>query len=350
MALLGNTLVFLDTGFFKKYKEKSPVYSELFKFAKGGGLTFCTAELCLLEWSSQKTEHTWKVVEPLYSATDHRRNNENCSFTKKLVPEGLLPDQLRDYKALRQLAFDVAIDFAESNNIKYEKSTGVHLKRVWDAYFDGEDPFSKKDKKLDRKKDIPDAWILEASKDVFQANEYRHLEHKYAISTDKNMVECLERVGYTVIYLQVPNQTESLNDFIEKMRQEEVGVTNEPDETETSTIQIKGSVAQESESPLDAVLAKTFNDEMKDILLRIIGYIPSLAPIAHDEIIRIVSEKGYDYDLTKSCAIMVSQPTVGILKSTGTHYIVGNQEVCEAAALRVLDEIIAFLNGESDEA
>ena len=58
MPLLGNTLLFLDTGFFKNYKPKDGAYSQLFKYSVEGSIILCTSELCLEEWRTQKANYS----------------------------------------------------------------------------------------------------------------------------------------------------------------------------------------------------------------------------------------------------------------------------------------------------
>ncbi len=84
----GNTLLFLDTGFFKNYKQTDSVYFELFNLSKEENVYLCTSQLCVREWISQKI-------------TDiDNSSNDICNKLKNLQNKPFLQEEFIDDIAL----------------------------------------------------------------------------------------------------------------------------------------------------------------------------------------------------------------------------------------------------------
>ncbi len=96
-------------------------------------------------------------------------------------------------------------------------------------------------------------------------------------------------------------------------------------------------------TPLDSLLSKTLNDNIKNIYLRLIGFVIPFGTPTHDNLIDAVASKGYDRKLIEACAIMLSDNSEPYIINTGSHYLVGNEEICTAAAEQLTQEIIDML-------
>ena len=111
----------------------------------------------------------------------------------------------------------------------------------------------------------------------------------------------------------------------------------------TLTVSDEAETGAADQTPLDSLLSKTPNDNIKNIYLRLLGFVVPLNTPTHDSLIVAVASKGFDRKLTEACAVILSDKTRPYIKDTGSHYIVGNKEICTAATDRLTQEIIDML-------
>ncbi len=111
----------------------------------------------------------------------------------------------------------------------------------------------------------------------------------------------------------------------------------------TLTVSDEAETEVYDQTPLDSLLSKTPNDNIKNIYLRLLGFVVPLNTPTHDSLIDAVASKGFDRKLTEACAVILSDKSKTYIKDTGSHYIVWNKEICTAAADRLTQEIIDML-------
>ena len=206
-----------------------------------------------------------------------------------------------------------------------------HNEEVLAKYFNWESPFnvpsdSQKDDRDVREKrrtHIPDAWILEAAID-----EKNLGNAMLCLCKDDKLSDALEFHGHQVF--------KSSNDVLEILFPPET-TTEPPTNIDEETPE------NDQLSPLDKLLSKTHNKTVKDIYLRLLGFVAVLDTPSHEALIDEIAPKGFDRKLIEACAIILSDKSEPYIKDTGSHYIVGNKEICADAADRLTDEIIDML-------
>ena len=332
MRYLGNTIVFLDTGFFKRYKANESAYQQIFNYSSGGSVILCTARLCFEEWRTQKVQDLQNHLRTLdHHIASHCGENY---FSKSLLMGQVYAD-LRSPEELKKRSKAIIEDFVLSHNIKCYEAIEAHIDPTWEGYFHGTPPY----KGRKNCKDIPDAWIFEGAKDALSDPEHASLENKLCLTGDETMRGALGDLGFTAT---------SLEDLIANLKSEEAGITPTAETQGEVVIPVsveKADIPADDASPLDVLLARSPNNSARDIYLRLLGFVVPLNTPMHESLVNAVVARGYDKRLTEACAILLSNESRPYIKNTGSHYIAGDKAICNEASSRLTLEIIEMLNG-----
>jgi hypothetical protein len=328
MRLIRNTLVFLDTGFFKDYKQKDSAYRKLMEYSRDNKIFLCTSYICLEEWRTQKVSHIYTTLQDLRGKLEGLQNNN--FIARELL--GPINKKFPDYEQIVKQSKKGTEIFIGENNIHKHMPREKHIWATWDAYFNGDPPFKQKK----NRSDIPDAWIFECARDALADQRLGSADNKFCIGGDNALNDALGGLEFEII---------SVDDLLIKLENEEEGIVTEAEEAGTGTLISMEVVASLDEilSPLDALLAKAISANAKEIYLRLLGFVVPLGTPTHDSLVDAVAFKGFDRKLTVSCAGVLSDESKPYIKDTGSHYIVGDREICEAAADRLTQEIIDML-------
>ncbi len=206
-----------------------------------------------------------------------------------------------------------------------------HNGAVLEKYFNWEPPFNtssiseRADKKVREKRraHIPDAWILEAAIDAKNIG-YKML----CLCKDDNLSAALEAHNHRAF----------------KVAKDVLDVLFPPAPTYlTLTVSDEEETGVNDQTSLDRLLSKTPNDNIKNIYLRLLGFVVPLDTPTHDSLIDAVVSKGFDRKLTEACAVILSDKSKPYIKDTGSHYIVGDKEICTSATDQLTQEIIDML-------
>jgi len=207
-----------------------------------------------------------------------------------------------------------------------------HQHAVWENYFNWAPPFDaptiseRADRNVrdKRRTHIPDAWILEAAIDA-KNNGHKML----CLCDDDNLSNALENHDHSVF--------KAAKDVLDVLFPPEPIVSDllVSDEEETGV---------DDQTPLDRLLLKTPNENIKNISLHLLGFVVPLGTPTHDSLIDAVASKGFDRKLIEACAVILSDKSKPYIKDTGSHYIVGNKEICTSASNHLTQEIIDLLD------
>lgn len=327
MALIRNTLVFLDTGFFKHHKPMDNAYKDFLQYSKDEKIVLCTSYMCLKEWHSQKVEQIIGFI---------KSSQENYSQTRRsnIVADGILskyPGHYPDIEEIKKDSVQIIEEFIEDHGIRIYHPKEDHFDRVFGAYFNGEAPY--RDRKA--KEDIPDSWIFEAAKDARFDNDNEKLENKFCIGTDKDFNEHLEGLGLKPI---------KKFDLIEQLRREEDELASGTQETTKAladTVHVAEGV--EIDSDLEGLLNSAINPESREIYIRILGYTHWLSGPSKQDLFSIIEERGFNRQLIEAVATMLSQDSLELIEDTGNHFLPKNHVVCKEAANLIMEEAIEIL-------
>lgn len=329
MPLIRNTLVFLDTRFFRNYKPGDSAYRKLFEFSRDEKICLCTSYICIEEWRTQKVSHLSKALQDMQGKLD---DLQGTNFIASNILDHNINKKFPDYEQIVKQSKVGIEQFVIENNIHVYEPKEKHIWTTWDAYFNGDEPF----KQVKNRKDIPDAWILECARDALSDELNRNADSRFCIGEDNTLCHALNNLDF---------ETTTVLELAERLEKEEAGVVPETEtigtetlaDTESETIQAKEL------SPLDALLSKAINAPSKEIYLRLLGFVVPLNTPTHDSLIDAVVSKGFDRKLIEACAVVLSDKSMPYIRDTGSHYIVGNKEICAAAAERLTEEIIDML-------
>jgi hypothetical protein len=220
--------------------------------------------------------------------------------------------------------------FATENKIEIVSLAPDHAARAWDRYFNVQPPFNRDEKRENRRKDIPDSWILEAAIDL--AKKYPNLlalapDGKLSNALRSNGIRVLNELQLVLDEVEGPSIVETLEDVIRV------------EDSMSVSMQEKSSVTA-PESALELVLAAA-REQFKGLELKILGFVGHLGAPTKDQLFDLLSKSGVPVETTKNVAERLV--IAGILADTGNHYLSRNKAASEMAANLVEPEIIQRL-------
>ena len=299
-------------------------------------LEIAISEIALREYQGKmKDELIAKIARANTALNAINREKNRNELAKKLnfeIPVFPDADQIES-------AGSSVIDDLMSYGIKKINFEAHHNDNVVKKYFNWEPPFDipndverdKENVRENRRKHIPDAWILEAAIDEKNKNTM------LCLCEDDNLCSALRHYGHTT-YRSSQNIYGILFPIEEPITSSKQ-VANEA----ISQVPLHGG---EVDSDLNTLLSKTLFPNMREVFLRLLGYLAALNAPSHEALFKHVANKGFDLGLIKSCAIILSDPKCEFIRDTGAHYVVVNENICNEAATIVQDEIISMLDEE----
>ncbi len=194
----------------------------------------------------------------------------------------------------------VLTKYLAENKIEVLPYTFEHADKVWGRYFGIQLPFNSKEKRENRRKDIPDAWILEAALDI-KKKPGRHC----VLIRDGKLEAALKDGGIEVW------------DGIEKLDAEI--------EAATAVVVIRPAAPAAPAVPLDQLRSKEF-ENLDRILL---GMIEAWGTPDKETLLTKLAELGIRRDIAEHEARTLELS--GALIDTGSHLIPTNRETARLA-------------------
>ena len=218
-------------------------------------------------------------------------------FTEGLPDPHLVLWKKEEVARHSRLVFD---KFLVDNKIEKLEITENHTASAWARYFDVAPPFNPQERREDRRKDIPDSWILEAALEV-KAKRGRHC----ALVEDGKLKNALAQEGFE-IYVDVA----SLDAEIEKATALVFPLPRPPVATKAA---------------LDQLRSPAF----KDVDVAILGVNEALDTPRKDLLFAQLESAGID----RSIAEHEAQTLVlsAVLKDLGSHYVPSDRELARRA-------------------
>ena len=224
--------------------------------------------------------------------------------------------------------------FAASNGIEVIEIGVDHAERAWERYFAVAPPFNPDSKRQDRRKDIPDSWILEAAIDL--KAKYPNLR---ALCCDKQLSDALNASDIETDYGTPEKAGELTGTLLDQLAAELAppapAVQESPDEP---------CPVASSEPGLDAVLAE-LQSEHKNLEVRVLGYVAYLETPAKDQLFDLLRKSGVPVEMARNVAERLV--LAKLIVDTGNHYLAADREAGDQAAARVEAEIIELLESDA---
>lgn len=336
MPLIGNTIVFLDTSFFKEYRNNDQLYGDFFQYAKDEKIALCTSDITLEEWRTQKfAMHTKYIRTVIQDRNYHIANN---FITDEMFTT--IPPLSYDENATEQVSLRLVNNFMRENNITRFQPQPEHIERTWFSYFRGLPPFNA----IKSRKDIPDAWIFEAARDLKDNPSYTTVKNRFCIGSDIKFQEHLEKLGLKSV---------TAAELVEQLKQEEAAQyaqtagaahTIQVNETIVTSDTVIADVPERVDSnSLDGILASALNNNWKDMYLRILGYISWTERPTKLELENYLTAHGHDLLMARAACVLLADPALGLITDSGNHYLARNNSILSEAATRIMPEILEQL-------
>lgn len=215
-----------------------------------------------------------------------------------------LPDphvELWDLKDVERNSAEVFKAFAATHKIEVVEISLEHASRAWGRYFNVEPPFDPVEERVERRKDIPDSWILEAGREV----KVRKGQH-CALVGDNKLSAAFKAEGFKVYQ----------------------GISALLDDVEAATAvePLKRPAVEEPPVPLDQLRGADFKD--MDVL--VLGLIEALNTPPKADLLAAIERAGYRSDVAEHEARTLV--LAGRLTDTATHFIPTSRALAKAAA------------------
>lgn len=350
MGLLNNTVVFLDAGFFRKIRTVSPLHTDFFQYAKDDKIKLCSCDVALEEYRTYRLDLHRKFVARVTS--DGRESANKNPLTDLVLSIHAMP-QFPNEAETEELSIRWLSDFIRENKIENFEPTPEQLKRTMWAYFRGKPPFSY----LKSRDDIPDGWIYEVARDLKDNPSHVAHQNRFCMGSDQAFKDHLTSLGL------IPIETVEL---VEKLKQEEAAQAAEtagagiapnpqpapaflrravPDEATVAELDLPPPAAiSAGMTTLEEILATAFNEDQRQVYLRVMGYISWMDSPLKNELIRYVVERGHTEEMVRAACVILSQPDLDLITDSGNHYLAKNANILGQAAEVIMPEILEVLD------
>lgn len=262
-------------------------------------------------WEERRTQLLDNLIESIRNVNKAYKSFAPArSLLFKAIPKPNLT--VIDEEEARSISKTMMESFAKENNIEILPLAPAHAERAWTRYFDIQLPFNAEELRENRRKDIPDSWILEAAIDL----KSRH-EHVLVLIKDGKLTSALNNLGFGI----ATTFQEAL-DSIARCR-EPAAATPIPVSVDLTT------------------LLKDAYQNFKEVDVKVLGYIAYMDGSSKEVILELLTKSGIPIQTIKNVADRLV--IAGMIGDTGNHYILLNKTAGDLAAKETENEIIKLI-------
>lgn len=343
-------VLFFDTDTIKGATFKDANLQIIFKHSKDGNAIVFVSRIV---WEELKAQHidelNGKQLQTLSAFKNMKRLSDNHFSSINLPFDSYTPIAIEGIREKVSQEFE---QFAQDNCIEILECEPVHSERFWNRYFSQQMPFDKEyAKREDRRKDIPDAWILESGIDLLR----RH-ENAIAVSGDKNLRNSLQYIGMTIV--GEPGQHRDNVSAALQIIEAKISCRHSNDiepilttefATEPEMAVKTAQDAAETSDKFEKLLTRT-NKKYMALQKRIYGFVHAIEDFPKEGLYEYFCDDEYSYREVK----MIAEKLVldGLIQDTGNYFIpIQNDSFSDAIAEAlsfIEDELIVMSEG-SDE-
>jgi hypothetical protein len=363
-------IIFVDTSYFRDVpREQRADWERLLLFSKAQKVKIHIPYIAVEEWRTGKRDILIAKSLRAKSALKAFSKGSKEDFFKDDLNISLDPDFIPSPEVLEEASQKRAKKFIEENLIVVTEPAPEHTMRVWKKYFDWKPPFHSlvarerddADRRQERRKHIPDAWIGEAAVDLID-NGNRVL----CLCNDVNLTSLVKGAGVEVFTdakdiigqlgiseeidspvtaQAVPHQSISVTPLPPiAIALSPVLVNVTPVQTASPEALPSNAIAappnqltQGTDFEIINVALTLLDQGERELQIRVLGYIHWLAPISKEELYKFLETKGH---LRANIQNVAQRLTLGnFLRDTGNNYTPVNEEICGRAANLVMDEV-----------
>lgn len=288
----------IDTSMLRRLHFQHPDFARLLLQSQMGKLKIYIPRIALEEERTAQIAKHMKAVEEMRVAFDKLQRGMLGMLVRGLEEPHL---ELWDAEEVERNSKETFGQFVATNKIEVIEISMEQAARAWARYFNVAPPFNLNEKREDRRKDIPDSWILEAGLEV-KPRRGRHC----ALVGDNKLADAFEKEAFKVY-----RDVQTLLDDIER---------------ETGVVPMRPSVDEKLPVPLDQLRSPAF----KDMDIIVLGLIEALNTPSKDVLFSALENAGLDRAIAEHEArtLVLS----GRLTDTGTHLIPTSREQAQQAA------------------
>lgn len=313
---------------------KNPDFQKVLKHAQAKRLQVLVPHVAWEEWRTQLLEEPMNMVRDLRAAYEKLVSKmAGDHFLNGLEHPVLVlwPDNEVDGHSKKSMQV-----FAANNGIEVVKMDVDHAERAWDRYFTVAPPFNSVKSRENRRKDIPDSWILEAA--IGLKAQYPNLR---ALCCDEALSRALRDCDIETDYGPTAKASEITRTFLEQLEAELAPPVRAAQE-------IPAKPAPATRLPkgpeLTAVLAEA-QREFKDLDVRVLGYVTYLETPTKDQLFGLLAKSGVPIEMARNVAERLV--LAKLIEDTGNYYLPGDKQAGERAAALVEPEIIKLLGNSA---
>ncbi|NML61421.1 DUF4935 domain-containing protein [Massilia sp. RP-1-19] len=288
----------IDTSMLRRFPFQHPDFQRLLRQCQMGSLKLYIPHIALEEERTAQLAKHVEYVEKMKLLFDKLQRGMQGMLVEGL-PEPHL--DLWDVDEVARNSQTTFNRFVATNKIEVIEISMEHAANAWTRYFNVDLPFSPAEEREQRRKDIPDSWILEAGIEIKNRKG-----HRCALVGDNKLAEAFKKEGFKV-YREVETL---LNDI----------------ELATAVIAIRPPVVEEVAVPLHQLRSPSF----KEMDIIVLGLIEALNTPSKDELFSTLENAGFDRAIAEHEArtLVLS----GRLNDTGTHLIPTSRALAQQAA------------------
>lgn len=182
--------VVFDTSLLRKVPFGHPRFERLVNRVQQGFIKLYIPQIALEERRTQILEDYKNLAELIQSKFELLQEGQLGMFISGLPKHELL---LSSRAAVDQNSRDVLKKYLSENKVIVLPITMDHANNAWGRYFEVKLPFNPEEKRENRRKDIPDSWILEAALEI-KEKPGRH----FVLIRDDKLEAALKDAGFEV--------------------------------------------------------------------------------------------------------------------------------------------------------
>lgn len=293
--------VVIDTSVLRQAHFRHPDFERLLRRSKKGSLHIYIPHIVLEEQRTYLLSDLHKAMKNLENAFAKIRSPGAFKFFTEGLPE---PHLVLWTKAeLAQHSRQVFEKFLADNRIEKLEIAEKHAANAWSRYFEVDPPFNGDEKREERRKDIPDSWILEAALDVLDKRG-RHC----ALVNDGKLKDALLAAGFEIFA-----SVESLDIEIERA----TAVVNGPAAAQANTAD---------------TLSQLRGAAFKDVDIAILGLNEALNSPTKNALFEQLERVGIRREIAEHEAKTLV--LAGRLTDTGSHYLPTDRSLATQAAAK----------------
>jgi hypothetical protein len=288
----------IDTSMLRRLHFQHPDFMRLLLQSQMGKLKIYIPHIVLEEERTAQLERHVQAVEEIRTRYAKLQRGMQGFLVQGLADPHIELWSTEDVELNSRATFS---EFVELNKIEVIGISKEHAANAWDRYFRVDAPFNPQEAREDRRKDIPDSWILEAGIEIKSRNGLQ-----CALVGDNKLISAFEKEGFKVY-----QNVQPLLDDIDQA---------------TAVAPIQRPAVEETPVPLDQLRSSDF----KDMDVIVLGLIEALGVPSKERLFSAIEAAGSNRDIAEHEArtLVLS----GRLQDADTHFIPISRTLAEQAA------------------